>query len=370
MKKKLLFLTVKFDTGGTEKVTWDIITRLDPEKYDITLMSMYGGGYYWDQLPAHIHKRYFFPKFIRFVIRYVTTSPGKWVYRTFIKDKYDVEIACGDDIPSRVINHSTNPDSQKIAWIHMDVQERGYQGYEIRTEAGRKAFYRNFHHIVNVSQECERKFREKFGEDLPTCVIYNPVPAEEIRKKAAESPKLKLPKDTFNILCMGRFTSQKGFDRLLEALRILKDRGVKHHHVTILGDGYQRQLLEQTIQDNGLEDVVDMPGYVDNPYPVLRQADLFALPSRDESFSLVVAEAMVLGIPVMSTRCTGPVELLKNGEAGCLVENSEEGVLVGLEKILADSDYYRELQKKARRNTENFDIDKQIALVENLLDGE
>ena len=58
MKKKLLFLTVKFDTGGTEKATYDIITRLDPEKYDITLMSMYGGGYYWDHLPEHIHRKF------------------------------------------------------------------------------------------------------------------------------------------------------------------------------------------------------------------------------------------------------------------------------------------------------------------------
>ena len=370
MKKKLLFLTVKFGPGGTEKVTWDIITRLNPDKYDITLMSMYGGGYYWDRLPAHIRKRYFFPKFIRYVIRYVTFFPGRLVYRTFIREKYDVEIACGDDIPSRVINHSTNPHSKKISWIHMDVQERGYQGYEIRTEEGRRAFYRNFHHIVNVSKECERKFREKFGENLPTCVIYNPVPAAEIREKAAQAAELTLPGDAFNIVCMGRFTPQKGFDRLLSALRTLKDRRITGHHVTVLGDGYQREFLEQTVRDYGLEGVVDMPGHVDNPYAILRQADLFALPSRDESFSLAVAEAMVLGIPVMSTRCTGPVELLKDGEAGCLVENSEEGILAGLEKILTDPDCYRELQEKARRNTDNFDIDRQIALVEDLLDGE
>lgn len=369
MKKKLLFLTVKFDTGGTEKVTYDIITRLNPDKYDMTLMSMYGGGYYWDHLPGYVQKKYFFPRFIRYVIRYVTWFPGKLVYRTFIKEKYDVEIACGDDIPSRVINHSVNPRSKKIAWIHMDVQERGYQGHEIRTEKGRQGFYRNFDRIVNVSCECERKFREKFGAHLPTCVIYNPVPAEEILQKSQEQPEIRLPEGCFNIVCMGRFTPQKGFDRLLDALKTLKERNVAGYHVTVLGDGYERPALQQRIREYGLEDCVSLPGYVNNPYAVIRQAEMFALPSRDESFSLAVAEAMVLGIPVMSTRCTGPVELLKDGEAGCLVENSTEGILAGLERILTDGSFYQMLREKAGANTGNFDIGAQIAEVEALIDA-
>jgi glycosyltransferase involved in cell wall biosynthesis len=369
MKKKLLFLTVKFDTGGTEKVTYDIITRLDPSKYDITLMSMYGGGYYWDHLPSHIHRKYFFPKFIRYVIRYVTTFPGKLVYRTFIKEKYDVEIACGDDIPSRVINHSTNPHSKKISWIHMDVQERGYQGYEIRTAAGRRKFYRNFHHIVNVSNACEQKFKEKFGQDLPTCVIYNPVPTEQIQEMGRVQPSLLLPKDRFNIVCMGRFTPQKGFDRLLDVLKTLREKEISGFYVTILGDGFERPMLEQQLREYGLQDTVSLPGYVENPYAIIKQADLFALPSRDESFSLAVAEAMVLGVPVMSTRCTGPVELLKDGKAGCLVENSTEGILSGLEQILTDPEYYQDLRHKATVNTGNFDITAQIHCVESLLDA-
>ncbi|MGM9658372.1 MAG: glycosyltransferase [Eubacteriales bacterium] len=367
MKKKLLFLTVKFDTGGTEKVTYDIITRLDPEKYDITLMSMYGGGYYWDNLPDHIHRKYFFPRFIRFVIRYVTLMPGKLVYRTFIHDDYDVEIACGDDIPSRVINHSVNRNSKKIAWIHMDVVERGYQGHEMRTEAGRKNFYRNFDHIVNVSNECERKFRHKFGNNLPTCVIYNPVPAAEILEKAAERPAVVLPKNTFNIVCIGRFTPQKGFDRLIEAYAALKKEGIPDCHITIIGDGYQRPDLEQRIARHGLMSDITLTGYLDNPYSVLTQADLFVLSSRDESFSLVVAEAMVLGVPVMSTRCTGPVELLKDGIAGYLVENSTEGIKNGLKAILTETQTYEHLKRKAKEKTRCFDIKKQMRLVEQII---
>lgn len=368
-KKRILFLTVAFNTGGTEKVTYDIITHLDPEKYDITLMSMYGGGYFWDRLPETVHKKYFFPSFRRFVIRYVTMLPAKMVYRTFIKEKYDVEIACGDDIPSRVIGHSPNRDSFKISWIHMDVVERGYQGHEMKTERCRKMFYRGFDRIVNVSAECERKFIQKFGSDLPTCVIYNPVDSANIRKSAEEKPEFCLPPDTFNIVCMGRFTPQKGFDRMIEALAELKAEGIPPFHVTVLGEGYQRPDFEGMIREKGLDSEISLPGYVNIPHPILRQADLFLLSSRDESFSLAVAEAMTLGVPVLSTRCTGPVELLRDGDAGMLVENSTEGITNGLRRVLTDPAEYAALKAKAAANTENFDIQKQMKEIEELLDS-
>lgn len=370
MKKKLLFLTVKFDTGGTEKVTYDIITHLNPEKYDITLMTMYNGGYYQEHLPEYIHVKYFFPRFIRFAIRYVTLMPGQLVYRTFIHDKYDVEIACGDDIPSRVINHSTNKKSKKISWIHMDVMERGYQGHEMRTIRGQKKFYRNFDRIVNVSGDCEKKFQEKFGSSLPTCVIYNPVDVEEIRTKAKETPVITLPQNVFNIVCIGRFTLQKGFDRVVEAYDALKKEGIPPCHITILGDGYERPMIQQMIAERGLEDDIQLVGYIDNPYSVLAQADLFLLASRDESFSLVVAEAMVLGVPVMSTRCTGPIELLKNGEAGYLVENSTEGIRNGLRTVLSVPDMREPLRQCALKSLERFQIDNQIMIIEKMLDEE
>lgn len=366
-KKKLLFLTVHFDTGGTEKVTYDIIKNLDPNKYDITLMSMYGGGYFWDNLPEYVHKKYFFPRFIRFVIRYVTTFPASMVYRTFIHEKYDVEIACGDDIPSRIIGHSPNKNSKKIAWIHMDVIERGYQGYEIKTERGRKKFYSNFDSIVNVSKDCEKKFIQKFGSELPTCVIYNPIDADEIRKKADAEPGLILPRDRFNIVSIGRFTPQKGFDRLIQAYYELKQCGIKPTRITILGDGYESELYARMITELNLENDIILAGYFNNPYSILKQADLFLLSSRDESFSLVTAEAMVLGIPVMSTRCVGPVELLKNGAAGYLVENSMEGIREGMRDILTSSETYEKYFQIAAANTNNFDLAKQMQIIDNLI---
>lgn len=368
MKKKVLFLSVAFNTGGTEKATLDIIRHINPEKYEITLCTMYNGGLYQQQLPEYVHIKYFFPRFIRYVIRYVEYFPARMVYRTFIHEKYDVEIACGDGMPSRIINGSPNKKSKKIAWIHMDVEERGYNGLGMYTKLGRKRFYNNFDKIVNVSYECERKFRNKFGSDLPTCTIYNIVDAENIVKRSLEESAVELEKGKQNIVCIGRLTYQKGFDRLIDAFGQIRERVSGETHITIIGSGEDETLLRELIRAKHLENQVKLIGYLENPYPVLKQADWFVLSSRDESFALVVAEAMVLGVPVMSTRCTGPVELLQDGKAGLLVENSTEGIRDGLLQILTDDSIRIGMTQIVQKNKNRFRIDSQIEKIEELLD--
>ena len=368
MKKRLLFLTLAFDTGGTEKATFDIITHLNPEKYDITLMSMYGGGYFWNQLPSYVHRKYFFPKFTRYVIRYVNYAPAWLVYRTFIHEQYDVEIACGDNQPSRVINASPNRHSKKIAWIHMDVMARGYKGWEMSTTWGRNHFYNHFDHIVNVSKNCEYSFQKYFGTQWPTCVIYNLIDVQDIIHKSEERTNKILSKECFNILCMGRLMPEKGFDRLIEAFsKIKKSSNITKCHIMIIGEGVQREKLESMIALYHLEQYIDLPGYFDNPYPILKQADLFLLTSTDESFALVVAEAMVLGVPVMATRCAGPIELLQEGKAGLLVDNSTEGIKEGLQKVLFDPQIMQWL--RSIDNTKRFDWHQQMNQIEALFDS-
>ena len=274
-KRKVLFLTLCFDTGGTEKATFDIITHLPPEKYDITLMAMYGWGYFWNHLPSYVHKKCFFSHYIRGIIRYVNHAPAWLVYRTFIHEKYDVEIACGDNHPSYVINASPNKHSIKIAWIHMDVVARGYRGWGMYTAWGRAHFYHHFDHIVNVSKECEKKFIERFGNRYPTCVIYNLIDTEAILKKALEAPAYLLPAQCFNIVCIGRVVPQKGFDRLIQAyIQLKRSCPLPPVRITILGEGVDRQMLQTQIHEQGLKDEIALLGYFENPYAILKQADL------------------------------------------------------------------------------------------------
>ena len=98
-------------------------------------------------------------------------------------------------------------------------------------------------------------------------------------------------------------------------------------------------------------------------YPYLRTSDLYVCSSIYEGYSLTVAEALVLGKPVLSTKCTGPGDLLEGGNYGMLVDNSEDGLFNGIKNILDNIEMLKDLQVKSTMRGEEFDIDKTIELI-------
>jgi glycosyltransferase involved in cell wall biosynthesis len=121
------------------------------------------------------------------------------------------------------------------------------------------------------------------------------------------------------VVAVGRLAFQKGFDVLLHAHARLRAAGVDHH-VAILGEGERRDELTALVQALGVSDSVFMPGFVTNPYSLMRAARAFVLPSRFEGFGMVVAEALAVGVPVVATDCeSGPAEILGEGRYGVVV---------------------------------------------------
>jgi glycosyltransferase involved in cell wall biosynthesis len=176
--------------------------------------------------------------------------------------------------------------------------------------------------IVAVSDGVGDNVSELTGlarESIQT--IYNPIVTETLRKKAAEPcphPWLNTTDGPPVILGAGSFTPQKDFPTLIHAF----DRIHSHQDVrlVIISDGEQRDEIEALARNSGLKEVVDLPGFVDNPYSFMRAADVFALSSKWEGFGNVLVEAMACGTPVVSTDCTsGPSEILVDGRHGLLV---------------------------------------------------
>lgn len=121
-----------------------------------------------------------------------------------------------------------------------------------------------------------------------------------------------------NILSVGKLDSWKDHKTLIKAFSLLpKELNAK---LIILGDGPLREELTELIKQLGLKDLIAMPGFVIDPLPWFRTADLFALSSRSEGFGNVIVEALECGVPVVSTNCpSGPAEILENGRLGKLV---------------------------------------------------
>ncbi len=145
-------------------------------------------------------------------------------------------------------------------------------------------------------------------------VIRNPVITPDLARLAAEP----CPHPWFGdreppvILGAGRLQRQKDFPTLIRAFtQVRQDRPCR---LVIIGEGKERQALEVLIRQLDLEQVVDLPGFQNNPYPFLAAAKLFVLSSAWEGSPNVLTEAMALGTPVVATDCpSGPAELLDGG---------------------------------------------------------
>lgn len=166
-------------------------------------------------------------------------------------------------------------------------------------------------------------------------VIYNPVPPD-IAAKAAEPlghPWFAAGEPPV-ILGVGRLTPQKDFATLVQAFRLVRQR--RPARLLILGEGWKRDALEAQAREAGLEGEVALPGFVDNPYPYMARAAVFALSSAWEALPVVLLESLTLGTPIVATDCdSGPHEILAGGRWGTLVPVGDSTALAdALEAVL------------------------------------
>jgi glycosyltransferase involved in cell wall biosynthesis len=151
-------------------------------------------------------------------------------------------------------------------------------------------------------------------------VVYNPVVNQTLHAsslKDPEHPWLR-KKESPLILAVGRLTAPKDFPTLLQAFARL--RRIRAVRLLILGEGELRPQLTALVAELGLQNDVDLPGFTDNPFAVMRHASLFVLSSAWEGLPTVLIEAMACGTKVVSTDCpSGPSEILEGGRWGRLV---------------------------------------------------
>nr|WP_241878977.1 glycosyltransferase [Psychrobacter sp. PraFG1]UNK05619.1 glycosyltransferase [Psychrobacter sp. PraFG1] len=160
------------------------------------------------------------------------------------------------------------------------------------------------------------------------------------------------------VLAVGRLTHQKDFATLIHAFKkVLKNKAC---NLIILGEGELRCELEKLIKDLNLQDNVQLPGFVNNPYAWMSKADLFVLSSIYEGFGNVLVEAMACGTPVVSTDCpSGPSEILENGRWGSLVPtNDPDSLAEAILKALNNTKFKSELVKK---RAEDFSVDNSLS---------
>ena len=381
--KKVMFMTNSLDGGGAEKILQTILMNLDHNKYDMTLYSMHREDIKSMEYPANVCYKVIFDEYtgkqmlIRILDKLYLKIKGKifqkcsakLFYKLFIHEKYDVEIAFIEGESTKIISGSSNKKSKKYAWVHIDLEKNPWTQFMYKNALDEEKHYRKFDKIMCVSESVRDAFLDKYnGIDTSKVLVqYNPIDREKIITMSKSESIIK-KQGKFRMVAVGRLVEQKGFDRLMEVCANLRDDGFEFE-VIILGEGKERTKLEMLINSLQLLSIVKLPGYLSNPYSVMRTADLIVCSSRSEGFSTVLTEAMVLGVPIVSTECAGVKELFGDMKCGMIVENSTLALYQSLKQVLINQEKLVFYKANSIKRGSNFNLVKVMNEIQEILDS-
>lgn len=208
---------------------------------------------------------------------------------------------------------------RKIGWIHFDVDKLVIDKPIVQE------LHEKMDKIYVVSQDAKEHFCDMFPSMKDKSEVrYNVVDKNMILKMSDEPvERIKVP-DCKTIVTLGRLSAEKGQDIIPDVADILRDRGLRFKWY-LIGDGNLRDAIEKRIIRLGLENHIILLGTKKNPYPYIKQADLYVQTSIHEGFCITLAEALIFAQHIISTDCAGAREQLRNG-TDCIVQRNADEI--------------------------------------------
>jgi len=379
-KKKILIRIGSLRHGGAEKALINFLKNIPPDKYEIDLLLNLYSGQYIDEVPTWVNVYYLIRgemittnriqdipvKVVRVLYQKMFLLFPSLLYRIILKGKrYDVELGAIHGIYKEILS-SPRKASKKIIWIQNDI----FSLKEYTPDIIRQFF--RFNKIMVISNKLEEeilKLADSEKERQSVVKIYNPIDRNDTLQKANAFIE-DMPFNNSGLplfISVGTVYPQKGYDRLLYVHRKLWEDGF-HHHLVIIGDGYDFENMKSLIDKLNIAQSVKMLGYRSNPYPYLRQSDFYIMSSRHEGFPTIIAEALLLEKPVCATDISGIKDLLQDGKLGIITPNSEEGIYDGMKKLITEK-YLSEKYKSAIQSTQlPFVLEKSVQHLQEIID--
>ena len=376
-KRRVLFLIESLAGGGAEKVLTTLVQHIDKERFDVTVCAISGGGKYEDAIKrqvsykailaepknGNVWERWLYVLKHHLVYKWL---PLSWVYRVFVPQNSDVEVAFVEGFTTKLLSYSTNLVAKRYAWVHIDLHQNHWTKSVYDNLKEETDVYNQYTELFGVSNTVVSAFRKELPNvTVPVETVYNPIDVHDILSRANEIVDLKCGKSLL-MVTVGRLEPQKSYMRLLRIAKKLIEDGMDVE-LWILGDGTERNLLEQYVSENKMQERVCLLGFHTNPYKYLRQGDLFVCSSLSEGYSTAVTEALILGLPIITTDCSGMAELLQNGECGVITENDEAALYEGLKRLLADKSLLEHYRHKAIERGKEFSIEHLMKRIETIL---
>lgn len=343
--RKVLFLIDSLTCGGAEKSLISLLPLLDYSRVQVDLMLVERGGVFEQYIPKEVNVMNFpqsqtpffrvgqlwFSILLR-VLRNRHGAEVRWmamnrVYED-LKKEYDVAIAYQQGFPTYYVAKKVRA-KRKYAWVNADLKCAGYD------EAFNKRFYDMYDRVVPVSDVlCDLMKRTKYANSEKLFTVYDVLNVDLIRKMSQEKVD-GLTHQGLTIVTTGRLAPPKNYLLAVETAALLKNKGLDFVWYFV-GEGSEREHIEELIEKYALEECVKLVGMTPNPYPYMAMADVYVQTSSFEGFGLTLNEARILHCPVVSTNFPVVYNQIKDGENGLIAEMNSESVAEKILMILND----------------------------------
>ena len=400
MRKKILFVINTFSRAGAETALLDLLRKMDERnresgntRYDLSLFVLMGQGELAVKLPESVHllnknycmesvleprgKRHMVCTVLKALLcrgTGIKLAPYMlWAYRQMrrsgqvridkilwralsdgavrLDETYDLAIAFLEGGSAYYVADHVKA-KKKAAFIHIDYERAGYS-----RELDQNC-YLKYDALFPIGEQVRRQFVKVYPECADrTKIFHNILEVDKIHARAQEPGGFMDSYDGIRILTVGRLTEQKAYPFAIEAMRLLKQQGVKARWY-VLGEGPEREMLEQQIAKAGLQEDFLLLGATDNPYPYFAQTDIYVHATRYEGKSIAIQEAQVLGCPIVASDINW--EQIQHGLDGLICPLDANAVASAVQELIENPAQRKRLGQAARHKNVSFTEDIQM----------
>ncbi len=367
--KRYLFIDGQLNGGGAERVLIDILRNFDYEHNEVILLQVNAGGTLINEVPTQVNVISAWPGYTRgYSVAYRYSQWLGWDYplrnkllKAIKGQHFDVAISFLEGMPLKMHAMITEVADRNYSWVHCDLDKDRYEVGQFR-EGEEICAYNKMTGVICVATDTAKAFQRRF----PDCasevrVIYNPIDIAKL-VDLTMSEELGVRSEEFLIAVCGRLTAPKKLDRVIRLARRIKDEGLRMK-IQLIGDGDLRDELGVRSEELEVTDVVEFLGFKRNPFPYVKSADMLLSTSGYEGFSLVICEAMALGVPVVATKTAGPMEILDNDRYGLLCEHDDESIYQAVKKMYEDVKLRRHYAEVGKERVKDFSVEKTMKAI-------
>jgi len=381
MKKKILFIIYQLKIGGgAEKVASELSTQLS-DNYEVSFLTLndfkekylFDGKYYTlkENLNQKGSRINIFMKIKHLLLRFIK------IYKAIKSISPDLMISFMDltNINAIFIKKFFRIKSPLIITVHCNPkivyrENMRFLNYIIKLLYSSKSVNK----IVTISKEIENILEKEYLIDRDKIItIYNGINPKKIKnlkdEVITEYREIFDNDKIIKFITVGRFCEEKGYEYLIKAFSEVRKQ-IPESKLILIGDGPLYNTIKNLIKKERLEKDIILLGLRRNPFKYLSKSDIFILSSITEGLGIVILEALACEIPIISTDCVGPKEILDNGKYGLIVKKMDSKELAEKMIILANDKKLLNLySNQSFKRAEFFDIEKITDLWRNLINS-